>query len=326
MVDLTDKLVNGHQADVQREAFEQTEFNAISNENKAKEYENFKGRMTSALDKTDISSAPDPEDFDYESEYLDGNGLTTNDDGGINLRVKNFNPGALVVAGIDVPTGEQVFNKFANNDLVKEGTNQLKEYTIDSKNGAPFDHSEPLAKIAVGIMEEGGTFDDFVNEVPKYWGPDVLAAAWQAGDIANSVAITIQEDGNDFASGRVSAEIDQSIGPDKLEELYASVDSINEEINSAIIKDINEGNLKSNPAWIDSSTKVMRFLKPWNFAITGVPAEESTYINPSPDAYSKINEDALWLMSMIKYNTVEAIRYVWPIIKSGDPELNRALV
>ena len=129
------------------------------------------------------SVGPSQDVYDYDGAYAEGMNF---DGDALTLPNKHIRPG-VEVAGYDIATGEKVRSKYKDADgLISNGVAQLKESVTNTEAGTPFEDIEHLGSIALGIQNEGGSYEDFRSELPESWNEDQAKIAWSGAETVNA--------------------------------------------------------------------------------------------------------------------------------------------
>ncbi len=259
-----------------------------------KEEKRQNGKFQSAFDSSDLNNSGLPmSDYDYEKEFNEGNSFKTDDMGGVNLSNSNIKETAVNVGGFDLGTGKKYVNKWNDNDgRIRDGVLELQKSNINSTTGTPNEDMMPLSSIGMGIMSEGGTYEDFIESTQGLpWTDKQRAISWESAKQAKQTT----EDVKDYGS-RIFKE--------------SSAEPI-EDIDIPIVEDIDESELKTSAGWIQSSTNVLEALTPGS--TTGMTPEE-------------ISNASLELMSDFNWNIPTMMSITSQVVNSRDPELAKSFL
>ena len=129
-----------------------------------------------------VNDGPPQEQYDYRSLVEGGGNLKVGADGqGVDLPNQHWTPSAYGIAGIDVATGERVTNRWSDDEgFIQGGIDAIRVSTSNTVKGPPVEDIEPLANIAYGIQQEGGSMDDYKQALGAYHNDESIQRAWNA--------------------------------------------------------------------------------------------------------------------------------------------------
>ena len=165
---------------------------------------------TSGLENDGVS----PVDYDYTNMVNDGHALSRNDTG-VRLPNQYIKPQKIEVAGRDLSTGKRYHMPLNDKEgYAQKGVELLRESYTDSVGGRPNEDSYALSHIAVQSLEEGKSYNDFVQLIPSDWSEEQKQDAWAVAnrardrlryeeDVKNNPPPTEQPD-NNFSVLKVS--------------------------------------------------------------------------------------------------------------------------
>ncbi len=261
------------------------------------------GKFTNAYEKSSIANYGVPaDDYDYFAAYNDGVNFSPAPSGEVILPNKHIRPSSLHIAGRDVATGEQVFNRFQNSEWIDAGMSALRESQVSSTAGVPWDDVDGLNRIAYGMMEQGGSLTDFEHELQNTpWAndPNKAMAAWSAAEIVHRSVLDAESGNQRFI------EMGRSDGEDEVGEQGG------EQVESAEQGRITEDDLPNDPAWIDAA----RYIYSHD---TGEPSE--VVGDQEVSDYLKKKMGVFW------WNTPEMALMANYAYQSNDPQYGRSFL
>ncbi len=129
-----------------------------------------------------VNDGPPTEQYDYRGLVESGGNLKVGADGqGVDLPNQHWTPASYGIAGIDVATGERVTNRWSDDEgFIQGGIDAIRVSTSNTVKGPPVEDIEPLAHIAYGIQQEGGSMDDYKQALGAYHNDESIQRAWNA--------------------------------------------------------------------------------------------------------------------------------------------------
>ena len=129
-----------------------------------------------------INDGPPKVQYDYRSLVESGGNLKAGADGqGVDLPNQHWAPATYGIAGIDVATGERVTNRWSDDEgFIQGGIDAIRNSTSNTVKGPPVEDIEPLASIAYGIQQEGGSMEDYKQALGAYHNDESIQRAWNA--------------------------------------------------------------------------------------------------------------------------------------------------
>lgn len=249
-----------------------------------------KGKFNAAYEGTDLSAVgPSADDYDYATEYNDGNTFPTDEENGINLSNKNIKPATRQIAGHDMATGERYTNEYES-PLITEAITELQESSVNTKTGAPPKDMNPLSKIAKAMNNQNATYEQFVQNTQGPWSDQQRATAWEGMVKAKQTMSDVKELGKRHFQEAESVRYNRAEG---------------------VQADIPETDLVSSPVWIQSGKAVIDYFNP--NGSEGMDAQE-------------IHDFNLNLMSNFNFNIPMMMFYANEITNSNDPDLAKSFL
>jgi hypothetical protein len=122
------------------------------------------------------------EQYDYRGLVENGGNLKSAGEGqGVDLPNAHWKPSTYGIAGFDVVTGERVTERWSDADgFIQGGIGAIRDSTSNTVKGPPVEDIEPLAHIAYGIQQEGGTMEDYKSALGSYHNDESIQRAWNA--------------------------------------------------------------------------------------------------------------------------------------------------
>jgi len=286
-------------------------------ENKKKE-ENLRGRLRSAMDNIgDPANAPDPNVFDYEKEYLNGNGLKADKDGNVQMNVSNFKPYNLTIGGIDAVTGDPVAPDHVGFDpIARKAITEINNYKFNTKNGIEPSAMSSLAKIAAAMRNQGKTYDQFIANVPPVFNDASKAIAWKAAENAADIEQSASENltnwlsGRDFDSKINSRLREKGLEPDQV--IESGITEYEQWVSDKLSHDIaSTDDLRNHEAWMKAAETYARAVDP----------EQELWKDPD-----KLFNESLWLMSQARYNMTALAVILHDLSQIEDPEALKSFI
>jgi len=294
MTDLTDFMTEDREQWVNANSTGAQEGQAVLKEEQRGKDDKIKANGRVAYDATDLGEVGPPEgQYDYNADYAEGNTFKADEEGGIELSNKKFKPGASSVAGIDVASGKKYSDEWDDaNGNIAEGQRMLSEGKFNTKTGATYDQTDGLFKVAQGMVEGGGTFDNFIDQSKGPWSMDQLGMAWHAAKTASETMSDIDNQGRKYY--------------DQMVENYDQFAGI---VHSIPAGGYTEESLSLDKSWIDGSRKMGEFL----FG-EGSSADKSD---------AEVAESMKFFISQTRNNLDVTMMWANRIISEGNPELAR---
>ncbi len=126
-------------------------------------------------------SGPPHEQYDYNAMVGDGHTPKPSSEGDVSLPNQYYQPGTYGIAGFDVVTGERITNRWPDNDgFIQSGIEGIRSSTSNTVKGPPVEDIEPLAHIAYGIQQDGGSIEDYKSALGSYHNDENIQRAWNA--------------------------------------------------------------------------------------------------------------------------------------------------
>ena len=164
---------------------------------KAAEDKRIDGKFQSAYDQSDLPVAgPSMDKYDYRKDFDEGNNFKPGPDGGIQINNRNYKEKEINVGGYDFASGKKYQNKYEDaNGNIRKGIEQLRKEDSNTATGPSYKNVDGLHSVAKGIMSEGGTFDDFMENAKGPWAADQMAIAWQSANTTKRTMDDIESKG-----------------------------------------------------------------------------------------------------------------------------------
>ena len=126
-------------------------------------------------------SGPPHEQYDYTAMVGEGHTPKPSGEGDVSLPNQYWKPNTYGIAGFDVATGERVTNQWSDEDgFIQRGIEGIRNSTSNTMKGPPVEDIEPLAHIAYGIQQDGGTVEDYKKALGSYHNDESIQRAWNA--------------------------------------------------------------------------------------------------------------------------------------------------
>ncbi len=151
-------------------------------ENEAAGRQAIEAETESYVSNTGIAdSGPPHEQYDYNAMIGEGHTPKQGTEGEVSLPNQFYKPNTYGLAGFDVVTGERVTNTWPDDDgFIQSGIEGIRNSTSNTVKGPPVEDIEPLASIAYGIQQDGGSMEDYKRELGSYHNAENLQRAWNA--------------------------------------------------------------------------------------------------------------------------------------------------
>ncbi len=294
MTDYTEKFVEDRQAWADHNSPGATEGRTILQEDVDEQQEKINAAQRTAYDSSDLgATGPSPNDFDYQSEYENGNAFKSEEEGGVLLNNTGYKAGHATVAGRDITSGKQYTDEWMDNEgEIEKGRQILSKGKFDTVTGARYDQTDGLFHVANGIIKEGGNYDDFMDQSNGPWSSDQLGMAWHAADVADRTMRDIDTQGKRYYDEMV----------EKWEQYEGIVATIPPE-------GYTEETLSADKSWIDGNRKLGDFIF----------GEDSN----KDKTDEEIAEAGKFLVSQLRNNFELTMSWASRIIEENDPELAR---
>lgn len=126
-------------------------------------------------------SGPPHGQYDYNAMIGEGYAPKPGGEGDVSLPNQFYKPGTYGIAGFDVVTGERITNRWPDDDgFIQSGIEGIRSSTSNTVKGPPVEDIEPLAHIAYGIQQDGGSIDDYKSALGSYHNDESIQRAWNA--------------------------------------------------------------------------------------------------------------------------------------------------
>lgn len=126
-------------------------------------------------------SGPPHEQYDYTAMIGDGYAPKPGGEGDVSLPNQYYQPSTYGIAGFDVVTGERITNRWPDDEgFIQTGIEGIRSSTSNTVKGPPVEDIEPLAHIAYGIQQDGGSMDDYKEALGAYHNDENIQRAWNA--------------------------------------------------------------------------------------------------------------------------------------------------
>lgn len=291
-MDFTDALTELKEIDNTNDSEGVALLDSLQQEEQAEQAEQEKAKFDSAYQASDLgATGPMDEGFDYESEFKGGNSFTADENGGINLSNTNIRPATAEIAGRDVVTGKKFSNAYTDYEgHIDDGLLEIQSSNTNTKTGSPHKDMASLAKIAYGIHQEEGTYDDFVLGTQGNWTDQQRAVAW-----------------NGMQKAKIDIQDTKNLGARNLKE-NVGVEYVRGE---GVIDDIDETELRSSAIWVQSGRNIIDHFNP----------EGSVAMTED-----EVHESNLSMMSMFNWNIPMMMFLTNEVVASGDQELAKSFL
>jgi len=297
MTDFTQQIVDWRSKEIEEKSPGATFAKKISASKKAEEDKRIDGKFRSAYETSGLDSAGISEEiYDFKEAYVNGSTFKPHGSG-IELPNKFVKERGIEIAGRDFRTGVPYRNKYLNSPEIDKGIKILKESKINTEMGPPWDDVEGLSRIAMGIADQGGTYEDFLSELDRTpWSKktEQAAVAWASVDLTRKATHSAENYNQEFVQDFLQpddAEFDLGVG----------------ELPDIIV----EEDLPTTPAWIEAGRKIIEFN-------TGETTEGMTD--------EEVSEQLLDTMGMFFHNIPEQALMAYNVVSSEDPEYAKAFL
>lgn len=202
MTDFTSGLVGWRTSEV-KENSPGTQFaNGIKAEETAAADKRIDGKFQSAYESSGIdSTVVSPDAYDFKEAFVAGSTLKKGDMG-VKLPNKHIKERGVEIAGRDFRSGVQYRNNFSDtNGNIDAGLKILRNNSIDTMTGSPWEDVNGLNRIALGMSEEGATYEDFMAELentPWINKPEQASVAWFSSELARESLNDVETGGARF--------------------------------------------------------------------------------------------------------------------------------
>ena len=313
MVDLTDFYVEDRQKWEDANSPGAREGSAIIEADEAEERKKVEVNARAAYDSSDLgASGPAGEQYDYQSEYDNGNAFTPEEEGGVMLHNKGFRPGEATVAGTDIGTDKQYTDNWEDPDgEITKGREMLKDGQFNTMTGSTYDQTDGLSHVANGILAGGGDYQQYMDNIKGPWNRDQIDMAWKSAQYVDNVMRDIDDQGRRYADQMIETREQygeakrvqvQQENQDAYDQYYGVVEAIPEE-------GYTEESLSLDANWIRGNRRLGEFM----FG-EGSNADKTD---------EQIAESGKFLVSQLRNNFDMTMMWANRIIDSGDPELAR---
>jgi hypothetical protein len=251
---------------------------AAEQENEAANEQAITEQTESYVSNTGVAdSGPPHEQYDYNAMIGDGYTPKPSSEGDVSLPNQFYKPGTYGIAGFDVVTGERITNRWPDDDgFIQSGIEGIRSSTSNTVKGPPVEDIEPLAHIAYGIQQDGGSMEDYKSALGSYHNDENIQRAWNA-----TQRVRMRETLEDFAYEQgeaVSAAMDEPPVPELPEE------------ETVLYKD-----LPAHPQWMEAAQILWEELEGDNPITQGIEGEYFA----APEARTPLPPEELsdWLVS-----------------------------
>lgn len=252
-------------------------------------------------------SGPPYEQYDYNAMIGDGQTPKPSSEGDVSLPNRFYQPSTYGIAGFDVVTGERITNRWPDDEgFIQRGIEGIRNSTSNTVKGPPVEDIEPLAHIAYGIQQEGGSMDDYKSALGSYHSDENIQRAWNA-----TQRVRMRESLEEFAYEHgedVSAAMDEPPVPELPEE------------ETVLYED-----LPAHPQWMEAAQILWEELEGDNPITQGIEGEYFA----APEARTPLPPEELseWLVStMAAFNwNIPYMSYLALRSMQGDQAFSAAM-
>ena len=247
MTDFTEQFSKESEAEIAAGSSLSQELQTSMDEDQAKEDKRKSSRFEAAYEATDLPVVgPSKDKYDYEKDFVEGNTFKTDDGGGIQINNASYKPAAVNVAGRDLATGKQYTNQFTDPEgKIEQGIGKLQKEDHNTKAGSSYRNTYGLYDVARGIIDEDGSFDDFINSVDGPWSNDQLSMAYTSAKNTKNVL----------------GDVD-SLGRRYYDEMRDEYDQFEGRISNIPAEGYTEETLAKSEDWLKASREVLKLADP----------------------------------------------------------------
>ena len=308
MTDFTSEMIRVRDEQIQAESPGGAFVDQVKKTKEAEDEKRIDGKFRSAFETSGLDAqGMDETKYDFRKAYDNGSTFKPGPHGGANLPNQFIKENSMEIGGRDFATKRQVRERFKGNQNIDRGIGVLQKSSVDTAYGTPWSDVDGLNRIATGIMENGGDFEDFKAELENTpWGNKLEQAvvAWESAD---TVRESLQDTDN-FAKKYKDIFYQNSFferqANRKPESATPPVAPEPEEV-------ITEADLPTNTDWVGAGRTVIQ-------AMTG---EDTSAMDDQ-----QVSDQLLSTMGLFWYNLPEMALMASSVVRSGNKEYAEAFV